>query len=133
MRKGCGSITNTTKYQEGKEMKHIVYACGNFSDGSAHDCCRVNDLLKKRIEELNRLWNGKIDRKTEWGETLPDVNQDPLRRALLELQKIKGKEMKCVRTLFNGKKCNSILMVDMFKGEPTCINCYNAYIKEVSL
>ena len=36
-------------------MKHIVYACGNFSDGSAHDCCRVNDKLKKRIEELEIL------------------------------------------------------------------------------
>lgn len=53
----------------------------------------IVEELKKRIEELTRLWNGKIDRQTEWGRELSEPNIDPLRRAINELQKIlEGKD-----------------------------------------
>jgi len=76
-------------------MTHIVYACGNFSDGSAHDCCRVNDKLKKRLEECETNSN-RISMKDDWVEYKFQMRLVPELKKLLGIKGWTDKHTKIV-------------------------------------
>lgn len=84
-----------TNQEDANEMRKIQSA-GFFSvkeiDELANRDVGLRAMLKRldeRIEELTRLWNQKINRRTAWGEGVPDPNVDPLRRSIQELEKIR--------------------------------------------